>query len=86
MRFTRATLPAGNRSPVGERSAPPATRSLAFVVIGCRATSAVLLVGAEQITARATGATCNLPGYYRATFDIAATNVPERAVPSGPDM
>ncbi|MDN5858849.1 MAG: hypothetical protein L0H84_09520 [Pseudonocardia sp.] len=65
------------------RPAPPGTRGFAFVLPGCRATGAVLLLGVDRISAEVTGGdgvTCYVPEYSLAIFTVPADLVPARAV------
>jgi hypothetical protein len=60
-------------------------RGFAFVVTGCRATGAVLLVARDRVSAEPTGGegvTCYLPERYLATFTVAGDDVPPAATPA----
>ncbi len=65
------------------RAVRPGTRAFAFVLTGCRDTSAVLLVDNDGLAAEpigGEGTMCYLPEYYLATFEVPADRVPEPAL------
>jgi hypothetical protein len=65
-----------------ERPVPAGSRAFAFLLTGCRDTSAVLLVNYDRVDAELTGGegiACAAPEYYLATFEIPDDLVPPRA-------
>jgi hypothetical protein len=62
---------------------PTGSRAFAFVLPGCGDTGAVLLLGADGITAEPTGGgdrLCDAPEHHLAVFDVPAALVPPDAV------
>ncbi|MGI5125423.1 hypothetical protein ACQEVB_01285 [Pseudonocardia sp. CA-107938] len=66
-----------------DRPVPAGARAFAFVLSGCRDTSAELLVRPGGMAAEPVGGdgvACFLPEYYLATFEVPADRVPEPAL------